>query len=311
MYNFLDFASKKYYEGKPVISDAEFDILASHFGYKTVGYTVTDGVEHFHRMYSLQKVFDLSDSPIPLKDCVVTPKLDGAAVSLLYVGGYLQLALTRGDGKIGRDITEKMELLAPFCFSDPNPGICQINGEVVVPSTIDNARNYAAGSLNLKDLDEFESRSKNMHFVAYEWVDSGFASYGHDMQVLHENNGFNVVTTFDATDFPTDGQVYRLDNNSEYKRLGYTSHHPRGAFALKTQKKGVVTTLRDVVWQVGKSGVVSPVAVLDPVAIDGANVSRATLHNIEYIEGLNLEIGCQVEVIRSGDIIPRIVARVG
>ena len=80
--------------------------------------------------------------------------------------------------------------------------------------------------------------------------------------------------------------------------------------AFKIQKQGVETTLLDVVWQVGKSGVVSPVAVLDPVEIDGANVSRATLHNIQYINDLNLEIGCRVEVIRSGEIIPRIVRRV-
>ena len=92
--------------------------------------------------------------------------------------------------------------------------------------------------------------------------------------------------------------------------MGYTAHHPRGAFALKEQKEGVITELLDVVWQVGKSGVVSPVAILDPVEVEGAIVGRATLHNIEYIRSLDLEIGCKVEVIRSGDIIPRIVRRV-
>jgi DNA ligase (NAD+) len=92
--------------------------------------------------------------------------------------------------------------------------------------------------------------------------------------------------------------------------MGFTSHHPRGAFALKEQKEGVVTTLLDVVWQVGKSGVVSPVAILEPVVVGEARVSRATLHNIEYIRELDLEIGCQVEVIRSGEIIPRIVKKV-
>ncbi|MBT5638227.1 MAG: DNA ligase, partial [Candidatus Peribacter sp.] len=88
------------------------------------------------------------------------------------------------------------------------------------------------------------------------------------------------------------------------------SKHPRGAFALKEQAEGVETTLIDVVWQLGKSGVVSPVAILDPIEIGGATVSRATLHNIEYIRDLNLEIGCRVSVIRSGEIIPRIIGRV-
>ena len=104
--------------------------------------------------------------------------------------------------------------------------------------------------------------------------------------------------------------LYRLDSNKAYDELGYTSKHPRGAFALKEQKTGVETTLQDVVWQVGKSGVVSPVAVLEPITIGDAIVSRATLHNIEYIRELNLEIGCQVEVIRSGEIIPRVVRRI-
>ena len=80
--------------------------------------------------------------------------------------------------------------------------------------------------------------------------------------------------------------------------------------ARKELKEGVLSTLVEVVWQVGKSGVVSPIAILDPVDIDGATVSRATLHNIQYIRTLNLEIGCQVEVIRSGEVIPRVVRRV-
>ena len=109
--------------------------------------------------------------------------------------------------------------------------------------------------------------------------------------------------------YPTDGEVYRVNNLVEWTNQGNTAHHPRGSIAFKIQKEGVETTLLDVVWQVGKSGVVSPVAVLDPVEIDGANVSRATLHNIQYIHDLNLEIGCRVEVIRSGEIIPRVVRR--
>ena len=122
--------------------------------------------------------------------------------------------------------------------------------------------------------------------------------------------GLRVVTEFDCSDYPTDGLVYRLQDSVEFERLGYTAKHPRGAFALKEQAEGVETTLIDVVWQLGKSGVVSPVAILDPIEIGGATVSRATLHNIEYIRDLNLEIGCRVSVIRSGEIIPRIIGRI-
>lgn len=186
-------------------------------------------------------------------------------------------------------------------------GVRQITGEVVAPSSIPNARNYAAGALNLKDTEEFSKR--DLTFVAYDVVPSFTDSWQHGMNRLKQQ-GIDTVNSFDSTNYPTDGKVYRLDCNREFKLLGYTSKHPRGAFALKEQKAPEVTKLLDVKWQIGKSGVVSPVAILEPVEIGGAVVSRATLHNIDYIRSLDLQIGCMVEVIRSGEIIPRIVGRV-
>jgi DNA ligase (NAD+) len=243
--------------------------------------------------------------------CVRSPKLDGAAVSLLYVAGELVLGLTRGDGVLGRNITDKLSLLAPNSISIK--GTVQITGEVVCPSSVTNARNFAAGSLNLKNLTEFEGRvndrGRQLIFVAYDIQGAEYTTWTSAMNFLAQE-GFSVVTHFDATDYPTDGEVYRVDFQDYFNELGHTAHHPRGAFALKEQKEGVYTELLDVVWQVGRSGVVSPVAVLSPVEVGDAIVSRATLHNIEYIRSLGLEIGCGVEVIRSGEIIPRIVRRV-
>ena len=307
MREFLHKASKLYYEGSPILSDAEFDLLAQKHHYNAVGYTVTDAVPHTFQMFSLQKCFDLNDAPADVikSQYIVTPKLDGAAVSILYVSGELQLALTRGDGVQGRDITEKMRHLVPS--SIPMKQLVQVTGEVVAPSSIPNARNYASGALNLKDLKEFETR--NITFVAYGAEGLGFDNWTDAMNYLNLN-GFKEVTRFDHESYPTDGYVYRVNSFQHFHGLGYTSSHPRGAFALKEQAEGVVTTLQDVVWQVGKSGVVSPVAILLPVTIGDAVVARATLHNIEYIRDLNLEIGCQVEVIRSGEIIPRVVRRV-
>lgn len=305
--DFLEYASKCYYEGSPIISDVEFDQLEAHFRHLRVGYAVTDGIAHYFPMYSLQKCFDISEAPLPLVDCVCTQKLDGAAVSLLYVNGKMTIALTRGDGKMGRDITQKMKYLVPEIIH--SPGIVQVTGEVIAPTDILNARNFASGSLGLKDDNEFKARP--LTFVAYDIQSDTlwFYAYRDTMGFLAEQ-GFHVVTSFDSSKYPTDGLVYRLNDNDNYKKAGYTAHHPRGAFALKEQKEGVVTTLKNVIWQVGKSGVVSPVAILDPVNVGDALVSRATLHNIEYIRALNLELGCQVEVIRSGEIIPRILRRV-
>ena len=307
MREFLDKASLAYYSGYPIISDAEFDALVKKYNYDQVGYQVTDGVPHLYRMYSLQKFFSLDDAPSG--DYLITPKLDGAAVSLLYVNKQFALALTRGDGNIGREITDKLSKLVPETIS--LRGEVFITGEVVCPSIVPNARNVAAGSLNLKDPQEFAARAENLVFVAYDIQKGGldYDSYSTALKALADQ-GFNAVNTFDHSNYPTDGWVYRINNMKTFKKMGYTAHHPRGAFALKEQKEGVHTELLDVVWQVGKSGVVSPVAILSPVEVEGAIVSRATLHNIEYIRSLELEIGCTVEVIRSGEIIPRIVRRV-
>ena len=307
MQHFLEKASAMYYSGTPIISDAEFDSLARLYHYDTVGHTVTDGIPHLYRMYSLQKVFNLNDIEATTAPMVRTPKLDGAAVSLQYVNGHLAQALTRGDGNLGRDITLKLEELVPPQISILDK--IQITGEIVAPDTIANARNFAAGSLNLKDLSEFRSRAQTLQFVAYDIQGVEFERLTGAMDHLAQD-GFNVITLFDATGYPTDGEVFRVDNYEAFYKMGYTAHHPRGAFALKEQKEGVITELLDVVWQVGKSGVVSPVAILKPVEVGDALVSRATLHNIEYIRSLNLEIGCSIEVIRSGEIIPRIVRRV-
>ena len=306
MRDFLDHASEQYYEGNPIISDAKFDILWAEYGSGNVGYTVTDGVTHFYPMYSLQKCFELDSAPLSLASCVKSPKLDGAAVSLTYVGGSLVLALTRGNGKVGKKITEKLAILAPTTIVHDD-AIVQITGEVVCPSNIENSRNVAAGSLNLKSLEEFKTRP--LSFIAYDVQGIEYNTYEDAMSSL-ASQGFNVVTQFEYENYPIDGYVYRLNSYEEYYNLGYTSHHPRGAFALKERKQGETTTLLDVVWQVGKSGVVSPVAILEPVKIDGATIQKATLHNIKYIQDLNLEIGCQVEIIRSGDIIPRVVRRI-
>jgi len=314
MSKFLDYAAQMYYEGTPVISDEEFDKLAERSNYISVGYAGGD-IEHTYRMYSLQKkvVGDNIDSMLQ-GNVVWTPKLDGAAVSLTYVSGRLSLALTRGDGIKGKDITQKMKCLVPnkvvSRMSSVYMGrIAQITGEVVAKKDIPNARNYAAGSLNLKDIEEFKRRE--LKFIAYGVQPSlSDITWSQDMKWLRDFEHFSTVIDSDWREYPHDGKVARLDNVRLFNNMGHTAHHPKGAFALKEKQQGVITKLLDVVWQTGKSGIVSPVALLDPVIIGEATISRATLHNISYIRELGLEIGCQVEVIRSGEIIPRVVKRI-
>ena len=308
----LQQAATDYYNGNPTMSDTAFDRLSEVAGYEEVGTSSSDNrVPHMYQMYSLQKVFS---NEVSTKDpfnnykgtVIVSPKLDGAAVSLLYVEGQFLRALTRGDGKKGLDITNHVETLVPQYLKDSVQNITQITGEVVAPKTIKNARNYAAGALNLKSTDEF--RQRQLRFIAYGLQESWNEEWTDDMTFLSDS-GFDTVTVSNWTQYPDDGVVFRINSHKEFNSRGHTSHHPRGAYALKQIQAGVETTLLDVIWNVGKSGVVAPVAHLEPVEIDGAMVSKATLHNMRYISDLDLEIGCQVEVIRSGEIIPRIVRR--
>ena len=163
-------AAIAYYNGSPIMSDTEFDRLAELVNYEDVGASSKDNrYPHAFQMFSLQKVFSnevsTKDPFNSYKDTViVSPKLDGAAVSLLYVGGKLHRALTRGDGKKGLDITRQMETLVPRSIATKIEYF-QVTGEVVAPRTIKNARNYAAGALNLKDIDEFMER--DLRFIAY------------------------------------------------------------------------------------------------------------------------------------------------
>lgn len=297
-------ASKAYYEGKPIMSDEEFDAIDDT---EEVGYEVHGNkTRHMYPMWSLQKAYG---DEKPLKDytgeIISSPKLDGAAIALEYVGGKLVKAITRGNGKEGVDITDKiLTLNLPEVYS--YSGNIQITGEIVAPTHIKNARNYAAGAINLKSVEEF--RTREVRFIAYSIQPAG-PSYLQDMLYL-QGCGFDTVVDQDWADYPQDGVVFRINDRIDFEERGYTSKFPKGAYAHKTQAAGVVTKLLDVEWNVGRSGVVSPVAILEPVMVGDATVSRATLHNMAYIEALGLEIGCNVEVIRSGEIIPRIIKRV-
>ena len=316
MKDLLDMACLAYYQdGDPILTDAQFDRLAELHNYHNVGYTPTDGIRHTYQMYSLQKCFDILEAPFGVlgTNVVLSVKLDGAAVALTYINGKLTQALTRGDGIHGKDILDKMRLIVPEYIQIK--GIVQITGEVVAPETIENARNYAAGALNLKYLRDFMDREILFyaHGMEADGDYMGDVEYGDTWQTRMEflkDQGFNTVHTHMTDGLPKDGLVYRINDTYDFIARGFTAKHPRGAFALKDKQKGVVTKLEDVKWQVGKSGVVSPVAILSPVKIGDATISRATLHNMDYILDLNLEIGCDVEIIRSGEIIPRVVRRV-
>lgn len=168
---FLNLASRSYYAGEPIISDETFDRLAESAQYDEIGASgYGTKVKHIYPMYSLQKYYEGEGNRPELGgvDRDSSPKLDGAAVALTYLKGALSRAATRGDGIEGQDVTDKFLAtnLVPHTISRQNlPDVLQITGELCAPKHVENARNYAAGALNLKDVAEFKTRS--VEFFAY------------------------------------------------------------------------------------------------------------------------------------------------
>ena len=164
---YLEYCNQMYAEGNPILPDEVYDRLVQNTELENkVGYNVPDErFKHPFPMYSLQKVF-VGEDEEPNWDSkqpqIMTAKLDGAAVSITYIEGELTQALTRGDGKEGLDITDKIKSLVPNTIW--SKGVKQITGEIVAPKTIPNARNYASGALNLKDLEEFKSKHRSHNF---------------------------------------------------------------------------------------------------------------------------------------------------
>lgn len=309
--DYLDTASAQYYAGQPIITDEVFDRLAAAAGYHAVGAKQHGHlVKHYYQMYSLDKYYeDEGAAPLQGYNKTSSPKLDGAAICLLYIHGKLFQAATRGDGVEGTDITDKMYArkdLVPLTVQRQD--VHQVTGEIVAPNHIENARNYAAGALNLKDLSEFCTRA--ISFFAYGVKPSAAESFSQDMGIL-EKEGFQTIYAPDIHNiYPCDGIVFRIDNNKQFEALGYTSKHPKGAYAKKIRGEAVETTLLAVEWQVGRTGRVTPVAILAPVLVGDAIVSRATLNNPGFIEMLDLSIGDTVAIIRAGEVIPQVLYKV-
>ena len=310
---FLNNAARHYYNGTPIISDEVFDALADSVGYENVGSKQHGDIEtHYRRMYSLEKFYEDEKGTKPLAaytDVTMSPKIDGAAVEHLYLNGVYSRSLTRGDGIQGKVVTDKFlnTKLIPMRIDTVHP-VVQITGELAAPKHVENSRNYAAGALNLGSVDEFRTRS--VEFFAYGVFPYITSTFDADMAYL-EKMGFSTIFSKGVAEvYPTDGIVFRINSNSEFEAAGYTAKHPKGAYAKKERGEVVETNILDVVWQVGKSGKVTPVALLEPVLVGDATVSRATLNNVAFIQALDLQIGDRVAIRRAGEIIPQVVHKV-
>lgn len=271
-------------------------------------------------------------------------KIDGLSISLVYEGRRLQRAVTRGDGLIGDDVSHNVRTIGEIpAFVPEGPDEFEVRGEIYMPRSVfrrlneerrreglaefANPRNAAAGSLRL--LDSREAARRGLAIWCYQLLESPETASGRHSEDLERLRGwsFPVCPGFkccagldeaeeliaqwaeqrESFDFETDGAVIKLDAREEQEALGATARAVRWAIAYKYPPEGRTTRVRDIVFQLGRTGVVTPVAVLDPVQVSGSVVSRATLHNFDEIERLDVRVGDEVWVVKSGEIIPKIV----
>ena len=278
---------------------------------------------------------------------VMEPKIDGLACSLIYENGRLVRAATRGDGTVGENVTANVRTIRsiPLVLKAPEgetlPELLDVRGEVYMPrhafmqlneqraergeSEFANPRNAAAGSL--RQLDPQVTASRSLSFFAYYLVGEGarekhseslaaLASYGFKV-----SENYKVVENIDAAikyiaDFnelrqglayDTDGAVIKVNDVYQQRILGATGKDPRWATAYKYPPEQAETTLEDIDWRVGRTGVLTPTAVLTPVKLSGSVVSRATLHNEDFIRSKDIRIGDRVLINKAGEIIPEVL----
>ena len=274
------------------------------------------------------------------------PKLDGIAVSLLYVDGVLVRAATRGDGRVGEDITHNVRTIrsVPLKLKGGGwPAELEVRGEIYMPrqgfekmneaarqagtKTFVNPRNAAAGSLRQLDSRITATRPLEMCCYGIAGAEEGlFATHSEGLYQLGEW-GFNInpemrvvddidgclayyadmLSRRDGLSYDIDGLVFKVDSLALQAELGFVSRAPRWAIAHKFPAQEEITLLKDVEFQVGRTGAVTPVAKLEPVFVGGVTVSNATLHNLDEIQRLGVKIGDTVIVRRAGDVIPQIV----
>lgn len=289
-------------------------------------------VKHSHPMLSLDKTKDINviKSFIGNKEYITMAKMDGLTCSLTYENGKLIKAETRGNGIIGEDILHNALQVKniPNRINYNNrlvvdgEIICTYNNFKYFESEYKNPRNFASGSIRL--LDSKESAMRRLTFVAWDLIE-GFSDNDFLSTRLIElrNLGFTIVPFYCNREimegielvekdclslgYPIDGMVFKYDSVKEYEKAGCTDHHFKGGLAYKFYDEEYETTLEDIEWTMGRTGQLTPVAILTPIEIDGTEVSRASLHNISIIKELGIShYNCRVSVYKANQIIPQI-----
>ena len=293
-------------------------------------------VKHNHPMLSLQKTqsIDEINDFIGDKEHIIMLKVDGLTCSLVYENGKLISAETRGDGEIGEDIFHNIMTVKNVPKKIPYTGrlvvdgeiICKINDFVPFSEQFKNPRNFAAGTIRLLDPKVCEKR--NLSFIAWDVIEceKELNKLNQKMAFLIENYfetvPFSIVHDFNEktieefkqiavkNNIPIDGLVVKYNDCKYYESLGHTDHHFRGGIAFKFYDEVYETELLDIEWTMGRTGVLTPVAIFRPIEIDGCTVTRASMHNVSIMKELmgrfGPYLGQKLEVFKANQIIPQI-----
>lgn len=368
----LDRAGYEYYVlDNPTMSDYDYDhklrrledleaanpqLVTPDSPTQRVGGKAVDGfaeVEHRVPLESLQDVFDFDElrqfdqrvrAVVPDAAYVVEPKVDGLSVALEYVDGLFVRGATRGDGRVGEEVTENLRTIRSIPLRIPDaPATLIVRGEVFMPKTVfhqlnqqredrgeplfANPRNAAAGSL--RQLDPAIAAQRRLDAILFNVQyaeDLDFVSHKETLDYL-KTKGYKVIPHYTCKTvaqviecietigegrenfpFDIDGAVVKVDKLSQRKLLGSTAKFPRWAAAYKYPPEEKPTKLLDIVVQVGRTGVLTPKAVLAPVRLAGTTVTNATLHNQDFISDKDIRIGDTVLVRKAGEIIPEVLS---
>lgn len=366
-----------YYNSTPEIPDADFDELFQSLirleeehpelavpdsptmlvGAPTTAQSSFDNVEHLERMLSLDNVFDESElrdwlTRTPAKQYLTELKIDGLSIDLVYRNGRLDRAATRGDGRVGEDITVNAKVIDDIPHElhgteeFPLPDVLEVRGEVFITvedfpevnaqriadggKPFANPRNAAAGSLRQKNVEDVKKRRLRMisHGIGYT---EGFnPASQHDAYLALAAWGLPTSPYTEAVTDPEevvkkvaywadhrhdalhemDGLVIKVDDIASQRALGSTSRAPRWAIAYKYPPEEVTTVLRDIQVGVGRTGRVTPFAVMEPVFVAGSTVSMATLHNQSEVKRKGVLIGDTVVIRKAGEVIPEVLGPV-
>ena len=303
---------------------------------KVQGY-VLDGftkVTHSKPMLSANKTKDINDIIKFLRDYdwYCSYKLDGLTLVLRYNDGKFVQGITRGNGIIGEDVTEQCKFIDNIPMTIPNKHFFEVRGECVmswnefkrVNSTLDtpysNPRNRAAGTLRNLDLNILKQRK--LSFVVFEMVHPSFTWKTEELDYL-DSIGFETVrrltdisTSINVSkcvekmkpeyyEYPVDGLIFEVNNKEISKQLGSTSHHENCRMALKWKDETYPTKLINIEWTIGKTGVLTPTIVTEPVEIDGTIVNRASVHNVSIFKQFRFTKGCTCNLYKANMIIPQ------